>query len=335
MPNVPNRNMKVANRHIIRFTLSMMILGMILPALNMYKLAPRPGEIMPREIMPTEITTPMIEGGVIEGQFVPEEVKYSLSPQNNLGIIEIPPVFLKTMPLLSDMNSEARKQIFVQIMLPLILYANEEILKQRAEVQNAYAQKNRAILEKYAQIYRVKWASPPNEVPNGVSDEVGEVGPEKLPEELPKELLAKLLVKIAPIPIPIALAQAATESGWGQSRFAQQGNALFGQWVWNDAHGIKAKNPSDKRASVRQFPHLLASVQSYMLNLNRLYAYEEFRNARLKYHENPENQTYLDATIEGLLPYSEKGRDYVHAIKILIKQNKFNRLTQAELIKKF
>ena len=80
-----------------------------------------------------------------------------------------------------------------------------------------------------------------------------------------------------PVPVSLALAQAVIESGWGQSRFAAEGNALFGQWVWNDDMGIKARQASDSRASVRAFPDLQASVRAYMLNLNSFYAYEGFR----------------------------------------------------------
>ena len=84
----------------------------------------------------------------------------------------------------------------------------------------------------------------------------------------------ELLRRVAPVPVSIALAQAVIESGWGQSRFALEGNALFGQWVWNDKLGIKAANQSDPRASVRRFPDLLSSVRAYMFNLNSHWAYE-------------------------------------------------------------
>ena len=76
------------------------------------------------------------------------------------------------------------------------------------------------------------------------------------------------------------LAQSIIESGWGTSRFAQEGNALFGQWTWKNEDGIKPKGNLDANFSVKNFKSLLDSVNSYILNLNTHPAYEGLRNFR-------------------------------------------------------
>ena len=78
----------------------------------------------------------------------------------------------------------------------------------------------------------------------------------------------ELSKKINTIPISMILAQAIIESGWGSSRFAQQGNALFGEWTWKNHTGIKPKGNLDANFSVKNFSNLLESVNSYILNLN-------------------------------------------------------------------
>ena len=93
--------------------------------------------------------------------------------------------------------------------------------------------------------------------------------------------LAKLKMRMDIIPVSIALAQAANESGWGTSRFALEGNALFGQWTWSKK-GISPKNKDpDQSHKILQFQILKASVRAYKNNLNTHNAYQEFREVEL------------------------------------------------------
>ena len=99
----------------------------------------------------------------------------------------------------------------------------------------------------------------------------------KVPDKNIKELIEKIDI----IPTSIALAQAAKESGWGTSRFALEGNAIYGQWTWN-GDGIEPLEKSkDQNHKILKFPLLRASVKAYITNLNSHRGYKKFRVKRL------------------------------------------------------
>ena len=113
-----------------------------------------------------------------------------------------------------------------------------------------------------------------------------------------------------------------------------EGNALFGQWVWNDKLGIKAANQSDPRASVRRFPDLLSSVRAYMFNLNSHEAYGAFRDIRARYMAAPD-QVSINEVIDGLSNYAQIGDAYVDKIRRIISQNHLQRFEAAQLVPRF
>ena len=84
------------------------------------------------------------------------------------------------------------------------------------------------------------------------------------------------------IPVSIALAQAAKESGWGTSRFALEGNAIFGQWTWNGKGIAPLDRDKSKNHKILKFPILRASVKAYTKNLNTHKSYVKFREKREK-----------------------------------------------------
>ena len=88
------------------------------------------------------------------------------------------------------------------------------------------------------------------------------------------------------IPVSLAIAQAAKETGWGTSRFAQEGNALFGQWTWS-GEGLKPKE-AEKGADhkVMKFNILQASVRAYQRNLNTHPTYKDLRKARAEFRDS-------------------------------------------------
>jgi len=132
------------------------------------------------------------------------------------------------------------------------------------------------------------------------------------------------------IPVALALAQAAVESGWGTSRFARQGNALFGQWAWTESAGLRPLAASNDRAVVRSFGSLLESVRAYMHNLNTHQNYKRFRDAR--YRLKPQTEavkasrlaTYLDS-------YAEIGQAYVKKLLAVMSSNNFDQYAEAKL----
>jgi len=239
---------------------------------------------------------------------LPTELNYSLTSAQ-LG--EVPRLFMARMSDLKPLEVKVRKERFKQIMLPLILRANEEILRQRKAVKLAIEKQDSDVLASFSKRYRLP------------SSWEGRAGWQE-----------ELLRRVAPVPVSIALAQAAIESGWGQSRFTLEGNALYGQWVWNDQLGIKAANQSDPRASIRRFPDLLSSVRAYMLNLNTHRAYTEFRKIRERHMLSPANISVADVA-GGLSSYAQTGDEYVKKIRRLIAQNNLQRFEQAKLVPRF
>ncbi len=129
--------------------------------------------------------------------------------------------------------------------------------------------------------------------------------------------------RVAPIPVSLVLAQAAVESGWGKSRFVRDANNVFGHWTFGKL-GIAPKDREPgKRHKLRLFKNISESVATYMLNLNRNYAYREFREARLAYIRRGEDfQGYIAA--EKMHRYSEIGDEYVRIIKNVIKENEWH-----------
>ncbi len=239
---------------------------------------------------------------------LPKGIDYSLSSSD---LTEVPRLFVVRMSDLRSLDIGLRKERFKQTMLPLILRANEDIARQRKAVIQGIEAEDNDLLRSFAQRYRLPASL---------------IGTEGWTDEL--------LRRVAPVPVSIALAQAAIESGWGQSRFALEGNALFGQWVWNDKLGIKAANQSDPRASVRRFPDLLSSVRAYMFNLNSHRAYGSFREIRARYMDTPD-QVSINEVIVGLSSYAQIGDAYVDKIRRIISQNDMQRFEVAQLVPRF
>ena len=205
------------------------------------------------------------------------------------------------------LSGAAQKESFIKIVLPLILASNEEISKRCEAIRRAFENGDRATLEKWAKLYRIGVANQGN-----------------------KTLMTRLLERADTIPVALALAQAAVESGWGTSRFAIQGNALFGQWAWRDQAGIRPLDASNDRAVVRSFGSLLGSVRAYMHNLNTHSHYQKFRKARSALRKRPKAgearilAKYLDR-------YAEIGEAYVKKLEVLIRSNDFSRFALAYL----
>ena len=143
--------------------------------------------------------------------------------------------------------------------------------------------------------------------------------------------LSILKIRIDEIPVSLALAQAAKETGWGTSRFAQEGNALFGQWTWS-GEGIKPANAEDDSThKVMRFKILQASVKAYQRNLNTHSSYKDFRSARAELRDEGKK---LDSMIltEYLDKYAETGKEYVKILQQIIRQNDLTDFDDAKLL---
>ena len=143
--------------------------------------------------------------------------------------------------------------------------------------------------------------------------------------------LSKLKMRMDIIPVSIALAQAANESGWGTSRFALEGNALFGQWTWSKK-GISPKNKDPNQThKILQFQILKASVRAYKNNLNTHNAYREFREARAQLRQKNEIINGLLLT-KYLKNYASIGEKYVRILEDIIEKNRLTDFDKADLL---
>ncbi len=235
------------------------------------------------------------------------------------GRAEVPRIFLASLP--PDLPRAAtvakRKALFVATLLPLILAANDDIAAARRRLLDIAAC-IRVGMELYghdagwlallARAYRVDLRAP--------------------------GALAELIRRVDIVPVSLALAQAAAESGWGRSRFARHGNAVFGQRSWRKGDGIvPLRRTIGENHEVKAFASLQRSIAAYMRNLNTHPAYAALRRWRDGMRRN---QVPVDGHLlaGGLLRYSERGNDYVRAIRAIIRANRFGEFDRARLARR-
>ena len=241
----------------------------------------------------------------IEQLFV--ETKYNLKDVRETKLVK--PVVLSLLPEEMKMieSTKKRKNLFIQIILPLILEENNRIKLDRKKLFSILNRSHNSNKEK-------KWL-------NKKFKQYGVINKD----------LSTLKIRMDIIPVSIAIAQAAKETGWGTSRFALEGNALFGQWTWS-GEGIKPANAdSDATHKVMKFKILKSSVRAYQRNLNTHSSYKEFRMARAELRDNKRN---LDSLILAnyLDKYAETGKEYVKILKKIINQNNLTDFDDAKLL---
>ncbi len=234
-----------------------------------------------------------------------KDVDYDLRTVRNEKLVK--PIYFTQFPRdLDNLQSvKLKKDTFLKIVLPLVVAENEKILDDREKLKNLKEKKFTSDSEK-------QWLR------------------QKLLEyKVKKGDLKELLFRMDMIPVSIALAQAAKESGWGTSRFALEGNAIFGQWTW-DGQGIAPlKRDGDKNHKILKFPILRASVKAYKNNLNTHKSYQKFREKRLQLRSKNKNITGLALT-DTLKNYAQTGSEYTKILNQIITQN---RLSDFELVK--
>ena len=204
-------------------------------------------------------------------------------------------------------NSKKRKDLFIQIILPLIIEENQNIRLDRKKLFNILNKNKNTKNEKIWLNLKFK--------------QYGVVNKD----------LSTLKIRMDEVPVSMAIAQAAKETGWGTSRFAQEGNALFGQWTWS-GEGIKPLAADDNSThKVMKFNVLKASVRAYQRNLNTHSSYRGFRSARAELRDDGKE---LDSIIlsEHLDKYAETGKEYVRVLQQIIKQNNLTDFDDAKLL---
>ena len=221
----------------------------------------------------------------------------------------VKPVSLTLLPeeIIKIENSTKRKNLFIQIILPLIIKENNYIKQDRKKLFSILNKNKNSKNEK-------RW-----------------LGLKFKQYGVMNKDVSTLKIRMDEVPVSMAIAQAAKETGWGTSRFAQEGNALFGQWTWS-GEGIKpAGADDDSTHKVMKFKILQASVKAYQRNLNTHSSYKEFRSARAELRDNKKEldslvlSNYLDR-------YAETGKQYVKILQQIIRQNQLTDFDDAKLL---
>tara|TARA_B110000908_G_scaffold26240_1_gene30427 strand:- start:2381 stop:3619 length:1239 start_codon:yes stop_codon:yes gene_type:complete len=239
-----------------------------------------------------------------------EEENYNLKDIRQGKAVD--PVFLSKLPtgIANIDNIGDRKKLFIKVILPLVIYENNKILEDRNYLKQISSEKSLSEqetvwLNKKLKEYKVK---------------AGDI------EELKKRMDV--------IPPSLAIAQAAYETGWGTSRFAMEGNSLYGARTWKKGKGIVPNDRGEEQKfEVLSFKIIRASISSYKKNLNTHQSYNEFRKARA-IQRKEKNRVFGLELSQYLNKYSEIGDVYVQRLKKIIEQNSLTDFDESVLSQK-
>ncbi len=278
---------------------------LFIPLISSSALAPHPDTLIPPPVMSDRPTSHL-------------ELEALFSSHNyDWGTLDegVPSIFLEGLP--DDLNRipqvDRKKNVFFLSLLPLVLRVNEEIRAQREIVESLLDRHDRG--ETLSAVEQAQLLAIASEY---------KVKTDPLTSE--RARLA-LLSRVDTLPASLVLAQAATESAYGTSRFARLGNNLFGEWTFIPGTGIVPhRRPKGRSYEVRSFASIYESVSSYMKNINTHRAYHTLRELRaeLRATGQPLRGEYL---AEGLSRYSEQGHAYIRKIKSVIRKNRLQHLT--------
>ena len=221
----------------------------------------------------------------------------------------VKPISLTVLPqeIVEIENIKRRKDLFIQIILPLIIKENNYIKTDRNKLFSILNKSKNTKLEKVWLNLKFK--------------QYGVVN-----KDLPT-----LKIRMDEVPTSMVIAQAAKETGWGTSRFAQEGNALFGQWTWS-GEGIKPLGADGGSThKVMKFKVLQASVKAYQRNLNTHSSYQDFRSARAELRDEGKKLDSIFLSVH-LNKYAETGEEYVRILKQIIRQNNLTDFDDAKLL---
>ena len=247
----------------------------------------------------------LLSAATIEELF--KSTNYNLKDVRKNKLVK--PISLDLLPkeIVKIENAKKRKDFFIQIILPLVIDENNSIKLDRMKLFSILNKNKNTKTEQ-------EWL-------NVKFKQYGVVNKD----------LSTLKIRMDEVPVSMAIAQAAKETGWGTSRFAQEGNALFGQWTWS-GEGIKpADAEDDSTHKVMRFKVLQASVKAYQRNLNTHSSYKGFRSARAELRDEGKK---LDSMIlsEYLDKYAETGKKYVKILQQIIRQNNLTDFDDAKLL---
>ena len=238
-----------------------------------------------------------------------QDTNYNLKDVRKTKLVK--PIALSLLPqeIKKIENIKKRKNLFIKIILPLILEESNVIKSDRRKLFNILNKNKNSVVEK-------KWLN------------------KKFKQySVSNKDLSTLKIRMDIVPVSLVIAQAAKETGWGTSRFAVEGNALFGQWTW-DGEGIKpASADNNDTHKVMRFKIMRASIRAYQRNLNTHASYKKFRLTRAEQRDRNENLNSLVLS-EHLEKYAETGAEYVKILNKIIKQNSLTDFDDAKFLPK-
>jgi len=236
-----------------------------------------------------------------------KDEKYNLSDVRKNKIVKPITIGLLPKEIKKIESTKKRKDLFIKIVLPLVLEENNRIKLDRKRLFVILNKNNNTKSEK-------EWLKKKFKQYGVLNND-----------------LSTLKIRMDEIPVSLAIAQAAKETGWGTSRFALEGNALFGQWTWT-GEGIKpAGADSDTTHKVMKFKVLKASVRAYQRNLNTHSSYKKFRKARAIQRDNEEILNSIEL-VKYLNKYAETGEEYTKVLKKIIEQNSLKDFDDAKML---
>jgi Bax protein len=236
-----------------------------------------------------------------------KEVNYNLNDVRDTKLVKPIDIGLLPNEIKNIANTKKRKEMFIKIVLPLIVKENNKIRIDRKRLFTILNKNSNTNIEK-------KW----------LEKKYKQYG-------VRQKDLSTLKIRMDEIPVSLAIAQAAKETGWGTSRFALKGNALFGQWTWS-GEGLKPKNADQgKDHKVMKFHSLQLSVRAYLRNLNTHSTYKNLRKARteLRNQNKPLDSFILSKHLD---KYAETGSQYIEVLKKIIEQNNLKDFDEARLL---
>ena len=244
---------------------------------------------------------------VAEVDFVFKDNNYNLKDIRVTKLIKPVPIYLLPKDIKDIQSTKKRKELFIKIVLPLIVKENNKIRIDRKRLFTILGKNSNTDIEK-------KW----------LEKKYKQYG-------VRQNDISTLKIRMDEIPVSLAIAQAAKETGWGTSRFALKGNALFGQWTWS-GDGLKPRNAEKgEEHTVMKFHSLQLSVRAYLRNLNTHSSYKDLRRARteLRNRKKPLDSMILS---EHLDKYAETGTEYIEVLKKIITQNNLKDFDEARLL---
>ena len=236
-----------------------------------------------------------------------EDLKYDLKGIRSGALVK--PIYLSKLPkdLKKLKSTQKKKDTFIKIVMPLILDENNKISENRKKLFKILGKQNnsrgeRVWLKRRFEDYGIK-----------------------------NEDVTALKIKMDVIPVSIAIAQAAKESGWGTSRFALEGNAMFGQWTWGKKGISPLKREKNKDHKILKFPILRSSVKAYINNLNTHNGYREFREKRAELRRKNKKISGV-VLVKYLHNYAATGSEYTKVLEKIIEQNQLTDFDNAVLM---